>query len=158
MHVYDNNGGWVAAVMYGGPSSGSVWVAPGASTQYLGTFYYDDHPAGCPMHSKGHVFRRSHVARPQAAPPPAALPPPAPAPAPTPPPTCSVTFDQNPISSGGGTTIRWSSSNAQLFYINSVGYVGAEVAPLSWTPDFLSFRSPQWQRSTALMRRSSAGR
>jgi hypothetical protein len=33
-----------------------------------------------------------------------------------------------------------------------------EVAPLSWTPDFLSFRSPQWQRSTALMRRSSAGR
>ena len=34
----------------------------------------------------------------------------------------------------------------------------SEVAPLSWTPDFLSFRSPQWQRSTALMRRSSAGR
>jgi hypothetical protein len=34
----------------------------------------------------------------------------------------------------------------------------SEVAPLSWTPDLLSFRSPQWQRSTHLMRRSSAGR
>jgi hypothetical protein len=33
-----------------------------------------------------------------------------------------------------------------------------EVAPLSWTPDFLSFRSPQWQRSTPVMCRSSAGR
>ena len=33
-----------------------------------------------------------------------------------------------------------------------------EVAPLSWTPDFLSFRSPQWQRRTPVMCRSSAGR
>jgi hypothetical protein len=33
-----------------------------------------------------------------------------------------------------------------------------EVAPLSWTPDLLSFRSPQWQKSNHVMRRSSAGR
>jgi transposase-like protein len=34
----------------------------------------------------------------------------------------------------------------------------AEVAPLSWTPDLWSFRSPQWQRGIRLIRRSSAGR
>jgi hypothetical protein len=33
-----------------------------------------------------------------------------------------------------------------------------EVAPLSWTPDLLSLRSPQWQKSTHVMRRNSAGR
>jgi hypothetical protein len=33
-----------------------------------------------------------------------------------------------------------------------------EVAPLSWTPDLLSFRSSQWQGSNPLMRRSFAGR
>ena len=50
--------------------------------------------------------------------------------------SCAITFDQNPIPSGG-TTIRWSSSNAQLFYINSIGYVSgsgsASVAPSSST-------------------------
>ena len=39
---------------------------------------------------------------------------------------------------------RWRKDNVRPFYL-------IEVAPLSWTPDFLSFRSPQWQRSTALM-------
>jgi hypothetical protein len=33
-----------------------------------------------------------------------------------------------------------------------------EVAPVSWTPDLLSFRSPRWQRSTHLMRQSFAGK
>jgi hypothetical protein len=33
-----------------------------------------------------------------------------------------------------------------------------EVAPVSWTPDLLNFRSPQWQESTHPMRRNSAGR
>jgi transposase len=33
-----------------------------------------------------------------------------------------------------------------------------EVAPLSWTPHCLGFWSPQWQRSTHLTRRNSAGR
>jgi hypothetical protein len=47
----------------------------------------------------------------------------------------------------------------------ALGYVlvprfstGTEVAPLSWTPDLLSFRSPQWQKSTHVMRRNSAGK
>ena len=35
--------------------------------------------------------------------------------------------------------------------------IKTEVAPLSWTPDLLSLRSPQWQKSTH-MRRNSAGR
>jgi hypothetical protein len=35
---------------------------------------------------------------------------------------------------------------------------GAEVAPLLWTPHRLGFWSPQWQRSTHLTRRNSAGR
>lgn len=40
-------------------------------------------------------------------------------------PSCSITFDTNPIDSGKSTTIRWSSTNASLFYIQNVGYVGA---------------------------------
>jgi hypothetical protein len=52
--------------------------------------------------------------------------------------TCSVTFDQNPINTGSGTTLRWTSSNAnQSVYINNVGYVGTSgsmsVAPGSTT-------------------------
>lgn len=40
--------------------------------------------------------------------------------------TCSVTFDQNPISRGDTTTMRWfSTGDPSLFYINSAGYVGA---------------------------------
>src|SRR3990167_5873174 len=43
-----------------------------------------------------------------------------------PPPTlsCSVTFDQNPLT-GSATTMRWTSTGAELFYINQVGWVGA---------------------------------
>jgi TolB-like protein len=37
-------------------------------------------------------------------------------------------------------------------------YDDTEVAPVSWTPDLWSFRSPQWQESTRPMRRNSAGR
>jgi hypothetical protein len=33
-----------------------------------------------------------------------------------------------------------------------------EVDPVSWTPDYLSLRSPRWQGNTHAMRRSSAGR
>ena len=51
-----------------------------------------------------------------------------PPPPPPPLPTCSVTFDQNPIQSGAGTTMYWNSTNADHFYINSVGYVGASGA------------------------------
>ena len=54
-------------------------------------------------------------------------------------PTCSVTFDQNPTSSGGSTTIHWSSTGANLFHINNIGYVGAsgqaQVSP-SQTTDY----------------------
>ena len=56
--------------------------------------------------------------------------------------SCSITFDQNPIPSDGSTTIHWSSSNAQLFYINTIGYVGASgsatVAPEE-TTDFSGY-------------------
>ncbi len=38
-------------------------------------------------------------------------------------PTCSVWVDNNPIDAGSGTQLHWSSSNADWFYINSVGYV-----------------------------------
>jgi hypothetical protein len=39
--------------------------------------------------------------------------------------SCTVTFDQNPLT-GQSTTMHWSSTgNPTLFYINSVGYVGA---------------------------------
>lgn len=44
--------------------------------------------------------------------------------APTPP-TCSVTFDTNPLPYGSSTTLRYTSTNASSFYINSIGYVGA---------------------------------
>jgi hypothetical protein len=37
-------------------------------------------------------------------------------------------------------------------------FLNDEVAPVSWTPDLWSFRSPQWQESTRPMRRNSAGR
>jgi hypothetical protein len=37
-------------------------------------------------------------------------------------------------------------------------FTAFEVAPVSWTPDLWSFRSPQWQESTRPMRRNSAGR
>src|SRR3989344_633277 len=39
-------------------------------------------------------------------------------------PTCSVTFDQNPLT-GSATTMHWTSTGANLFYINQVGWVGA---------------------------------
>jgi tripartite-type tricarboxylate transporter receptor subunit TctC len=39
-----------------------------------------------------------------------------------------------------------------------VARLNTEVAPLSWTPHCLGFWSPQWQRSTHLTRRNSAGR
>ena len=56
--------------------------------------------------------------------------------------SCSITFDQNPIPSDGNTTIHWSSTNAQLFYINTIGYVGASgsatVAPEE-TTDFSGY-------------------
>jgi cytosine/creatinine deaminase len=42
-------------------------------------------------------------------------------------------------------------------YANTA-HAGTEVAPLSWTPHCLGFWSPQWQRSTHLTRRNSAGR
>ena len=42
--------------------------------------------------------------------------------------SCSIHFDGNPIGKGGETYIRWISSNAELFYINHIGYVGASGA------------------------------
>ncbi|OGG62798.1 hypothetical protein A3C21_00820 [Candidatus Kaiserbacteria bacterium RIFCSPHIGHO2_02_FULL_59_21] len=39
------------------------------------------------------------------------------------PPTCSISVDQNPINQPGGTTLRWSSANADWFYITNVSYV-----------------------------------
>lgn len=38
------------------------------------------------------------------------------------PPSCSITFDDP---TGDSATMHWSSENAELFYINNVGYVGA---------------------------------
>src|SRR3989344_1742781 len=38
--------------------------------------------------------------------------------------SCSITFDQNPLT-GSATTMRWTSTGAELFYINQVGWVGA---------------------------------
>jgi hypothetical protein len=56
---------------------------------------------------------------------------------PPPPPTCSVTFEQNPIGPGSGTYINWSSSGADWFYLNGIGYVDASgeawVAPSKTT-------------------------
>ena len=59
---------------------------------------------------------------------------------PPPPPTgqlsCSVTFDQNPLT-GANTTMRWTSTGADLFYINQVGWVGASgSAQVSQTGDY----------------------
>ena len=51
-----------------------------------------------------------------------------PPPPPPPLPTCTITFDQNPITAGSGTTMYWNSTDADHFYINSVGYVGASSA------------------------------
>jgi hypothetical protein len=52
-------------------------------------------------------------------------------------PSCSVTFDQNPIPYGSGTTLHWTSSNADWMYIYNVGYVGASgstwIAPSATT-------------------------
>ena len=50
-------------------------------------------------------------------------PPPSPPPPPPPPPTCSVTVDKNPIEMGETTKVRWTSTHAALFYINTIGYV-----------------------------------
>src|SRR5665213_2900426 len=55
-------------------------------------------------------------------------------------PQCSIKLDQNPIPYGSGTTLRWTSRNANTsFYINNVGYVtpntssSAQVQPSSAT-------------------------
>lgn len=53
---------------------------------------------------------------------------------PTPAPTCSITFDQNPIADDGSTTMRWTSTNADLFYINNVSYVGASGSATVYQP------------------------
>ena len=56
--------------------------------------------------------------------------------------SCSITFNKNPIDKGGETVIHWSSTSAQLFYINTIGYVGASgsasVVP-SGTTDFSDY-------------------
>src|SRR3989344_642623 len=59
-------------------------------------------------------------------------------PPPSSPASCSVWFDTNPITSGSGTYLRWSSSNANSWvYISNIGYVGSSgatwVAPSSST-------------------------
>ncbi len=56
----------------------------------------------------------------------------------TPGPTCSVSFDTNPIEAGGGTYIRWSTSQATRLYINNIGWVSTQggatyIAPGSTT-------------------------
>ena len=61
-----------------------------------------------------------------------------PPPPPSTPASCSVWFDTNPITSGSGTYLRWSSSNANSWvYISNIGYVGSSgatwVAPSSST-------------------------
>lgn len=52
-------------------------------------------------------------------------------------PSCSVTFDDDPLAYGATTTMRWSSSDAESFTIQSVGPVAAsgaaQVGPLSTT-------------------------
>ncbi|MEY4747005.1 MAG: Xanthomonas phage, partial [Candidatus Parcubacteria bacterium] len=54
-------------------------------------------------------------------------------------PACTVTADTNPMNYGVPTTLRWASSNATTFYINSVGYVtpnqsgSTTVGPLAAT-------------------------
>ena len=48
--------------------------------------------------------------------------------------SCSITFDKNPLVSGESTTIHWTSTGAELFYINNVSYVGASGSA-TVTPD-----------------------
>jgi potassium-transporting ATPase potassium-binding subunit len=60
---------------------------------------------------------------------------------------------------GGETTLsNFSQMAAITFPMFTSAATGFEVAPVSWTPDLWSFRSPQWQESTRPMRRNSAGR
>ncbi len=40
-------------------------------------------------------------------------------------PSCTITIDDNPLNYGSSTTLHYSSVNADTFYINSIGYVGA---------------------------------
>jgi type I restriction enzyme, S subunit len=49
-------------------------------------------------------------------------------------------------------------SVARVCQVDNAVLPASEVAPVSWTPDLWSFRSPQWQESTRPMRRNSAGR
>ncbi|MFA7309663.1 MAG: glycine-rich domain-containing protein, partial [Candidatus Paceibacterota bacterium] len=50
--------------------------------------------------------------------------------------SCSIKFDQNPLT-GASTKIRWTSSNASLFYINNIGYVsGTGSAVISNPGDY----------------------
>lgn len=51
--------------------------------------------------------------------------------------SCSVGFDSNPIAYGGGTTLRWTSTNADYWvYISNIGYVGSSGA--AWVAPLLS--------------------
>ena len=58
--------------------------------------------------------------------------------------TCSVTFEKNPVSRDESTTVHWTSAGAAVFYLNSIGYVGASgsatVSP-SYTTDFSGYVS-----------------
>lgn len=50
--------------------------------------------------------------------------------------SCAISFDKNPLTSGS-TKIRWTSTNASLFYINNVGYVsGSGSAQISTPGDY----------------------
>jgi hypothetical protein len=116
-----------------GTKSGSVWVAPGGATNYSGTL--DNRVHGNYTCSGPTLYVNPAGSASPALSPAPPFPPP-------PPPSCSVTFDKNLVTSGGGTTIRWSSTSAQLFYINTVGYVGASgsasIAP-SGTTDYSGY-------------------
>ncbi len=46
---------------------------------------------------------------------------------------CSVVFDQNPLA-GESTTMRWTSTGADTFYINGVGYVSASGSSQVYAP------------------------
>ena len=120
--------------------TGTVWVAPSHTTDYTGSY-----SQGTNTGQYGQIYycpATLVVVPPAAPPPPAAAVPAAPPAAAAPAPTCSITFDKNPIQPDGDTTIRWSSSNAELFYIETIGYVGgsgsATVAPES-TTDFSGY-------------------
>lgn len=47
--------------------------------------------------------------------------------------SCSVSFDENPLEDES-TTIRWTSMNASLFYINGVGYVSGSGSAQVYAP------------------------